>query len=70
MQEQKYSIKQGAKDAQPREKLREEGATALSNSERTAILISNEAAIKSCRTGSGGFGAGEEQSAPNWAVTL
>ena len=39
MQEQKYSIKQWAKDDQPREKLRSKGAQALTDSELVAILI-------------------------------
>lgn len=41
MQEQKYSIKDWAKDDQPREKLLIKGATVLSNSELIAILINN-----------------------------
>jgi DNA repair protein RadC len=41
MQEQKYSIKQWAKDDQPREKLLSKGALALSNSELVAILINH-----------------------------
>jgi DNA repair protein RadC len=41
MQEQKYSIKQWAKDDRPREKLLNKGAAALSNSELLAILILN-----------------------------
>ena len=41
MQEQKYSIKQWAKDDRPREKLLLKGATVLSNSELIAILINN-----------------------------
>jgi DNA repair protein RadC len=41
MQEQKYSIKNWAKDDQPREKLRSHGSKALSNSELLAILIRN-----------------------------
>ncbi len=41
MQEQKYSIKQWAKDDRPREKLLLKGAHALSDSELLAILISN-----------------------------
>jgi DNA repair protein RadC len=41
MQEQKYPIKQWAKDDRPREKLLEKGATALSNSELIALLINN-----------------------------
>ena len=39
MQEQKYSIKQWAKDDRPREKLLSNGAESLSNSELLAILI-------------------------------
>lgn len=39
MQEQKYSIKQWAKDDRPREKLLGKGPAALSNSELLAILI-------------------------------
>lgn len=39
MQEQKYSIKQWAKDDRPREKLRMKGPEALSDSELLAILI-------------------------------
>jgi len=39
MQEQKYSIKQWAKDDQPREKLRSRGAQLLTDSELIAILI-------------------------------
>jgi len=41
MQEQKYSIKQWAKDDRPREKLLLNGAATLSNSELLAILIHN-----------------------------
>jgi DNA repair protein RadC len=41
MQEQKYSIKQWAKDDRPREKLLTKGAAVLSNSELLAILILN-----------------------------
>lgn len=41
MQENKYSIKQWAKDDRPREKLLLKGADALSNSELLAILIHN-----------------------------
>ncbi len=48
MQGQNYSIKQWAKDDQPREKLLERGAAVLSNSELLAILI---------LTGSGGKSA-------------
>ncbi|MGZ5285745.1 MAG: RadC family protein [Flavisolibacter sp.] len=47
MQEQKYSIKQWAKDDRPREKLRDKGATTLSNSELIAILINNGTRDKS-----------------------
>lgn len=39
MQEQKYSIKQWAKDDRPREKLLSKGASVLSNAELLAILI-------------------------------
>lgn len=39
MQEQKYSIKNWAKDDQPREKLRSRGAQVLTDSELVAILI-------------------------------
>jgi DNA repair protein RadC len=41
MQEQKYSIKQWAKDDRPREKLLSNGAQTLSDSELLAILIHN-----------------------------
>jgi len=41
MQEQKYSIKQWAKDDRPREKLLLKGAETLSDSELLAILIGN-----------------------------
>src|SRR5256885_15745111 len=41
MQEQKYSIKQWAKDDRPREKLLGKGPSVLSNSELVAILINN-----------------------------
>ncbi|HYM95354.1 MAG TPA: DNA repair protein RadC [Chitinophagaceae bacterium] len=41
MQEQKYSIKQWAKDDRPREKLLSNGAEKLSHSELLAILIHN-----------------------------
>ena len=41
MQENKYSIKQWAKDDRPREKLLLKGAENLSNSELLAILIHN-----------------------------
>lgn len=47
MQEQKYSIKQWAKDDRPREKLLSKGAAALSNSELIAILIINGSKEKS-----------------------
>ena len=47
MQEQKYSIKQWAKDDRPREKLLNKGATVLSNSELIAILINNGSKEKS-----------------------
>lgn len=47
MQEQKYSIKQWAKDDRPREKLLLKGAEALSNSELIAILIHNGTRDKS-----------------------
>lgn len=47
MQEQKYSIKQWAKDDRPREKLLDKGATVLSNSELIAILINNGSKEKS-----------------------
>jgi DNA repair protein RadC len=47
MQEQKYSIKQWAKDDRPREKLLSKGASALSNSELIAILIINGSKEKS-----------------------
>src|SRR5215208_5478289 len=41
MQEEKYSIKKWAKDDRPREKLRDKGASVLSNSELIAILINH-----------------------------
>lgn len=41
MQENKYSIKEWAKDDRPREKLRSKGADSLSDSELLAILIHN-----------------------------
>ncbi len=41
MQEQKYSIKQWAKDDRPREKLLSKGPKSLSDSELLAILINN-----------------------------
>ena len=41
MQENKYSIKQWAKDDRPREKLLYKGSESLSNSELLAILIHN-----------------------------
>lgn len=47
MQEQKYPIKQWAKDDRPREKLRSIGARHLSDSELLAILIRNGAHRKS-----------------------
>jgi DNA repair protein RadC len=47
MQEQKYSIKQWAKDDRPREKLLARGATILSNSELIAILINHGTREKS-----------------------
>jgi DNA repair protein RadC len=47
MQEQKYSIKEWAKDDRPREKLLLKGAGVLSNSELLAILISNGTREKS-----------------------
>jgi len=47
MQEQKYSIKQWAKDDRPREKLLSKGPAALSNSELLAILILNGSGGKS-----------------------
>ncbi|HVF80730.1 MAG TPA: DNA repair protein RadC [Flavisolibacter sp.] len=47
MQEQKYSIKQWAKDDRPREKLLSKGAPTLSNSELLAILILNGSGGKS-----------------------
>lgn len=47
MQEQKYSIKQWAKDDRPREKLLLKGAAALSNSELIAILINHGTKEKS-----------------------
>ncbi len=47
MQEQKYSIKQWAKDDRPREKLLLKGAESLSNSELLAILIHNGTREKS-----------------------
>ena len=47
MQEQKYSIKQWAKDDRPREKLLAKGAAVLSNSELLAILILNGSGGKS-----------------------
>jgi DNA repair protein RadC len=47
MQEQKYSIKEWAKDDRPREKLLLKGAGVLSNSELIAILISNGTREKS-----------------------
>src|SRR5678815_5778063 len=47
MQEQKYSIKQWAKDDRPREKLLSKGPAVLSNSELIAILIINGTKNKS-----------------------
>ncbi|HEX2606538.1 MAG TPA: DNA repair protein RadC, partial [Flavisolibacter sp.] len=47
MQEQKYSIKDWAKDDRPREKLREKGPESLSHSELIAILINNGTKNKS-----------------------
>lgn len=47
MQEQKYSIKQWAKDDRPREKLLLNGAEVLSDSELLAILIHNGSKEKS-----------------------
>lgn len=47
MQEQKYSIKQWAKDDRPREKLLSKGAASLSDSELLAILISTGSKEKS-----------------------
>ena len=47
MQEQKYSIKQWAKDDRPREKLLARSATVLSNSELIAILINHGTREKS-----------------------
>lgn len=47
MQEQKYPIKLWAKDDRPREKLRDKGPMALSNSELIAILIINGTKQKS-----------------------
>ena len=47
MQEQKYSIKQWAKDDRPREKLLSKGAGVLSNSELIAILINKGTRNKS-----------------------
>ncbi len=47
MQEQKYSIKQWAKDDRPREKLRDKGPSVLSNSELIAILINHGTKEKS-----------------------
>lgn len=41
MQEQKYVIRQWAKDDRPREKLRDKGAATLSDSELIAILINH-----------------------------
>ena len=47
MQEQKYSIKQWAKDDRPREKLLSKGSSSLSDSELLAILISTGSREKS-----------------------
>src|SRR6478735_3602903 len=47
MQEEKYSIKQWAKDDRPREKLLSKGVAALSNSELIAILINHGTKEKS-----------------------
>jgi DNA repair protein RadC len=47
MQEEKYSIKQWAKDDRPREKLLSKGVAALSNSELIAILINHGSKEKS-----------------------
>ena len=47
MQEGKYSIKQWSKDERPREKLRDKGASVLSNSELIAILINHGTKEKS-----------------------
>jgi DNA repair protein RadC len=47
MQAQKYSIKKWAKDDRPREKLRDKGASVLSNSELIAILLNNGTREKS-----------------------
>jgi len=47
MQEQKYSIKQWAKDDRPREKLLSKGAAVLSNSELIALLINHGTKEKS-----------------------
>jgi DNA repair protein RadC len=47
MQEEKYSIKQWAKDDRPREKLLSKGADTLSDSELIAILIVNGTRSKS-----------------------
>lgn len=47
MQEQKYSIKQWAKDDRPREKLLSKGAPALSDSELIAILLNHGTKEKS-----------------------
>jgi DNA repair protein RadC len=47
MQEQKYPIKQWAKDDRPREKLRSKGPNTLSDSELIAILIHNGSREKS-----------------------
>ena len=47
MQEEKYSIKQWAKDDRPREKVLAKGADALSDSELIAILLTNGTREKS-----------------------
>ena len=47
MQEGKYSIKQWSEDERPREKLRDKGASVLSNSELIAILINHGTKEKS-----------------------
>ena len=47
VQEQKYSIKQWAKDDRPREKLLSKGSASLSDSELLAILISTGSREKS-----------------------
>src|SRR6266700_1050486 len=52
MQEQKYSIKNWAKDDRPREKLLRKNPKALSDSELLAILINNGTPEKSVIKGS------------------